>query len=187
MTSDQSAENNTSANHPEANSQELFLSYFAKDHQRIFGYILSQLPRRSDAEDVFQQTSLVLWQKFSAFDQERDFFPWACGVAFYTVKNFLRVSGRSRLRFNDDLLKVIADERVAADPRLQLYSDMLDSCLQRLNEKDRDLIRNTYSGEKSIKEMAESLGRAVQTVYNRLNQIRRRLAECVDQKLASQS
>ena len=165
----------------------LFLSYFARDHQRIFAYIFSLLPKRPDAEDVFQQTCMVLWQKFGDFDRERDFFPWACGVAFYTARNFMRVAGRSRLQFNDDLLRVIADERVAEDSRLQHYSDMLDRCMRQLTEKDRDLIREAYGGDNTIKEIAQSLGRAAQTVYNRLNTIRRKLANCVDRRLATQS
>lgn len=170
-----------------SSNQTLFLSLFARDHQRIFGYIFSQLANRADAEDVFQQTSLVLWKRFDEFDQDREFFPWACGVAFYTVRNFLRVAGRSRLRFSDDLLKSIADERVTVDPRLKQYSDALDNCIQKLSDKDRALIRKAYGGDETIKEIADSLGRAIQTVYNRLNQIRRKLAECVSRNLATES
>ena len=50
---------------------------------------LALLPNEQDAQDVFQRTSLVLWQKFDQFDSDRDFLPWACGVAHYEVRNFL--------------------------------------------------------------------------------------------------
>lgn len=171
---------------PYSSDHAQFLMCFARDHQRILSYIFSLLHNRADAEDVFQQTSLTLWQKFGDYDRERDFFPWACGVAFYTVRNFLRVSGRNPLRFSDDLLKTIADERVVADGRLSHYGELLEECLQRLNRADQSLVRQAYSGETTIKELADSLGRAVQTVYNRLNAIRHKLGDCVDRKIALQ-
>src|SRR5690349_3308762 len=111
----------------------LFVQLFAKEHQRIYNYIFALLPNRADAEDVFQQTSLILWEKFSAYDRGQPFFPWACGVAFFTVKNFLRVASRSRLRFNDELLQVMADEREALDESLKVYGDHLEFCLSRLS------------------------------------------------------
>ena len=162
--------------------EALFLKYYSKYHQRIFAYIFSQLPKRADAEDVFQQTSIILWEKFDEFDQDREFFSWACGISFYSVKNFKRVSGRNRLVFSDELMSVIADERVAAESKLQDYGDLLDDCIVRLKPKEKDLIQLVYRGDRTIKEVADLLGRAVQTVYNRLNLIRGKLAVCIDHK-----
>jgi RNA polymerase sigma factor (sigma-70 family) len=96
-----------------------FLRYFAKHHGRLFGYIYSLLPNRADAEDVFQRTSLVLWQKFDRYDPSEPFFPWACGVAFYEVRNFLRVSNRERLRFNSELLGKLAERDGGGSLRLR--------------------------------------------------------------------
>ena len=76
----------------------------AQDRDRILAYIQSLLPHRADAEDVFQRCSIVLWRKFHDFDVQQEFLPWACGVAFYEVRNFLRVAARDRLQFNDTLI-----------------------------------------------------------------------------------
>ncbi len=46
---------------------ERFVSLFAQVHDNLFAYIFSLLPHWPDAEDVFQQTSLVLWRKFGSF------------------------------------------------------------------------------------------------------------------------
>ncbi|MCD4728899.1 MAG: hypothetical protein K8R46_14670 [Pirellulales bacterium] len=43
------------------------MSLFAQVHDSLFAYVFSLLPHWSDAEDVFQQTSLVLWRKFGSF------------------------------------------------------------------------------------------------------------------------
>lgn len=164
-----------------------FLSYFTKDHQRLFGYIFSLLHNRADTEDVFQQTSLTLWRRFDEFDRDREFFPWGCGIAFNSVRNFLRVSGRSRLRFNDQLLQTIAEERIPAEPQLRNFADRLEWCIARLGDRDRELIRQAYSKDQTATDIAKSTGRALQTVYNRLNLIRRELGNCVQRQIASDS
>src|SRR5215472_639653 len=75
-----------------------------RQHQtQLFGYIYSPVRDLDDADDLFQQTSLVLWDKFDQFDPSRSFAGWACGVARYEVLNFLRARSRDRLYFSDEL------------------------------------------------------------------------------------
>ena len=62
----------------------------ARHQSQLFGYIYSLVRDLDDADDLFQQTSLVLWDKFDLFDPSRSFVGWACGVARYEVLNFLR-------------------------------------------------------------------------------------------------
>jgi RNA polymerase sigma-70 factor (ECF subfamily) len=169
-----------------SNSGEQFLEHFAQHHQRLLAYIFSLLPREQDAQDVFQKTSLVLWRKYGQFDPEGDFLAWACGVAYYEVRNFLRIAGRSRLRFNDELLQTLADERQAHHERSDRRAAALGQCLQKLSPSDRQLIDQAYQGHQTIQQLAEQLSRAAQTIYNRLNLIRRRLFECVQRSLAEQ-
>ena len=160
-----------------------FVQEFARHHERLFAYVYSLLPNRSDAEDVFQRASVTLWQKFDQYEPNTNFLSWACTVAFYETRNFLRVSGRDRLRFSDDLLALMAEERARSlehrDPRL----DALTECMKRLEGTERELLGQAYRDEESIQDLARRDGRAAQTLYNRLNQIRRKLMECVDPRV----
>jgi RNA polymerase sigma-70 factor (ECF subfamily) len=164
----------------EARPSEEFLRQFAAGHDRLFAYIYSLLPRRPDAEDVFQRTSLVLWQKFATWDSASPFLTWACGVAFYEVRNFLRVASRDRLRFGDGLLETLAREREASLARRDERVAALQECLKGLETHDRDLLRKAYADEEAIRELARRDGVAAQTLYNRLNDLRRRLHQCVE-------
>ena len=159
-----------------------FVQEFARHHERLFAYVFSLLPNRFDAEDVFQRASVTLWQKFDQYEPGTNFLSWACTVAFYEVRNFLRVSGRSRLRFSDDLLSSMAEERTRSLERRDDRLDALDDCLKRLESAERELLDRAYRDESRIKDLAQRDGRAVQTLYNRLNQIRRKLMECVDSR-----
>lgn len=166
--------------------EEQFLQHFAEHHRRILAYIFSLLPNEQDAQDVFQKTSLVLWRKLDQFDPQGDFLAWACGVAYYEVRNFYRMAGRSRLRFNDELLRTLADERLARRERSDHRAAALSDCIRKLSPSDRHLVDQAYRSGRPIQQLAFELSRAVQTVYNRLNLIRRRLMECINQSLAEQ-
>src|SRR5262245_65027314 len=89
------------------------------DQTRLYGYIHSLVRDLNDADDLFQQTTLILWKKFGEFDREGNFFAWACGIARLEVANFLRSRGRQRLYFNDDLsLLLIEAQAEVADNEL---------------------------------------------------------------------
>src|SRR5947199_9417722 len=89
-----------------------------RQHQsRLYGYIHSLVRDLNDADDLFQQTTLMLWKKFGEFERERSFFAWACGIARFEVANFLRSRGNRRLYFSDDLnlLLVEAQAEISDD------------------------------------------------------------------------
>jgi len=161
-----------------------FLAYFARDRDRIFAYIFSLLPRHADAEDVFQRCSLLLWRKFDQFERDGVFSTWACGVAFYEVRNFLRVAGRERLHFDVELIEQLAELRPQVAEGTEEQIEALQLCLQRLADTERQLVQQVYSQQMPIKDLAASSGRAAQTLYNQLNQIRQKLFLCVQRRLA---
>ncbi len=165
---------------------ERFLELYSRDRDRLFGYIYALLPHQADAEDVFQRSSLLLWNKFSVYDPARPFLPWACSIAHYEVRNFIRSVNRDRLQFDEDLIEQLADSRMQrcddGDERLEA----LRRCLQMLKQVERDLIDLAYRGDASIKEFAESTGGVTQTLYNRISLARRKLLVCVRRRLSQQ-
>lgn len=165
---------------------EEFLALFTRDRERVFAYIYSLLPHHADAEDVFQRCSLLLWRKFAQFDPAGRFLSWACGIAFYEVCNFLRVSGRDRLRLDMDLVGQLAERRLETIDRDEDRLDALRACLDKLNDRERELIQRVYRGDDSVKVLAEAAGRSSQTLYNQLSRTRRKLFDCVQRALAIQ-
>ena len=165
---------------------EAFLKEFSLHHDRLFAYLFSLLPHRPDAEDVFQRTSLVLWRKFDQWEAGSDFLSWACSVAFYEVRNFIRVSSRDRLRFGEALLESLAKERAASLRRRDDRVGALQDCLKKLDHGEREILQRAYVDEESIRELARRDGRAAQTLYNRLNLVRKRLLLCIDVRVGGE-
>lgn len=161
-----------------------FVSLLTANHPRLLGYCLSLVGRRHDAEDVLQKASLTMWRKFDTFTSGTDFLAWSTTICFYEAKNFQRLAARSPLSFDERLLAVLAADRLGD---LRLHEERLaalDACLDSLPEKDRLLLEAAYIDRKGIARLAEQLGRAPQTLYNRLNTLRRSLAACVSRRLA---
>ena len=94
-------------------ASDQFITLLIASHERLLGFLRTLLGNGADAEDVLQRASLAIWRKFGEFDQSRDFFAWASSFAFYEAQNFQRISARSRLHFDDELMNRLAQERVA--------------------------------------------------------------------------
>jgi RNA polymerase sigma-70 factor, ECF subfamily len=162
---------------------EEFLATFIRHQSGIYGFIVTMLSNRHDAEDILQQTSLILWQKWEQFDRGQDFLHWACGIARNEVRNFLRRSAGRRLVFNEQLLNDLADVRLAAEPLLEERRSLLPKCIEKLDLVARHLLERCYTGRSSIQAVARQFHMTPNAAYLRLRRIRRELLECVEQNL----
>jgi RNA polymerase sigma-70 factor (ECF subfamily) len=83
----------------ESSKNKLFLRLFLQNERRLYAYILTLLPHRADADDILQEASLVLWDKFDENNPPDDFAAWGCRIAYYKVLDFLKKDRRSRVCF----------------------------------------------------------------------------------------
>jgi RNA polymerase sigma-70 factor (ECF subfamily) len=165
---------------------ERFLKLFAENQKRILAYIYSLVPHAQNAEDICQKTSLVLWRKFYQLKPDGDFMAWACRVAYLEVCNFRRTASRDRLYFSDELLAYLAEDRLDDLGETNRRLVALRECVKQLRPPQQELLEKAYSHEYSMRQLAERLGQAVQTVYNRLFRLRRLLFDCVEKRLSTE-
>jgi DNA-directed RNA polymerase specialized sigma24 family protein len=57
---------------------ERFVRLFLDGQREILRYILALLPGIDDAQEILQETTVDLWQKFDRYDPAIPFTPWAC-------------------------------------------------------------------------------------------------------------
>lgn len=164
--------------------QEEFVRLLNGAHALLLRYVMSLVANRHDAEDVMQRASVVMWKRFGTFESGTDFIAWATTVAFYEVRNFQRVMGRSRLEFDDELMQTLAAERAQHVRRWSPRMEALEVCVEKLEPAQRALVEAIYTQGVEVGEAARQQGRAPQTIYNQLNSIRRALAECVQRRMA---
>ena len=92
---------------------------------------------------------------------------------------------RRKFVFSDEDLNLIADESDTTSDAINDQQVALEQCLSELRPKDRELIRMRYAPDMSGDEIAELLGRPVNSVYQSVGRIRQALAECIRLKLVS--
>ena len=156
-----------------------------RQHQnQIFGYIFCMVRNFSDAEDVFQQTSLTLWDKFEEFIPGTSFMAWAKAVARNKTLTFLRTKRRERTKFSDEVLDQLAECELWSPETLDERISALARCRQKLSKIDQTLLAKCYSTAGSIRDVAEQLERPVESVYSSLSRIRRALYDCIQRSLA---
>jgi len=151
---------------------------------RLLGYLHSLVRDLDHAEDLFQQTAVILWKKFDEYDGQRSFLSWACGVGRFEAMNFLRARGRDKLTFSDELNLLIVEAHEAfPDDEHEERKAALTECVEKLRPADRELLREVYATGTSPTTVAERLGRIPQSVQNSLRRIRRVLFECIERSM----
>ena len=161
-----------------------FLRLYTRHQHRILAYIYTLVPNRADAEDLLQDTAVLLWEKFEQFELETDFAAWACRVAFLKVSNHRKRFARSKLLFNDELLETVAERTIALAPELDGRRAALQECLKRLEDRDRRMITARYEPDGNAERAAAASGRKLQAAYKSLYRIRKALFDCVTLRLA---
>jgi RNA polymerase sigma-70 factor, ECF subfamily len=156
-----------------------------RQHQnQLFGYIFCMVRNFSDAEDVLQQTSLTLWDKFDEFIPGTSFMAWAKAVARNKTLTFLRTKRRERSKFSDEVLDQLAECELWSPDALADRLSALARCRKKLSTTDEALLAKCYSTANSIRGVSEQLGRPVESVYSSLSRIRRALYDCIQRSLA---
>ena len=180
-------ENRGLSEHQADSDHERFIADLTRHHDELLGFLYSLVGNWQDAQDVLQQTSMVLWRKYDQFDPSTSFMDWATRVAFYEAKNFIRQVARDRHYFGDQLLQTLAEERRQDLANCGRRAAALQSCMNKLRSDDRDLLAQVYDQHQAVGQIASAIGVAVQSVYNRLYRLRKRLADCVQQTLIAEA
>ena len=172
----------STAQHPLAPSAE-FVQLFTHYQRRLFLFILSQIPNPIEAEEVQQETNVVIWSKFSQFRPGTNFLAWVSQIANFEVMKYRSRKKRDRMQFSDEFLETVSKEALERSDELEERRTALIECIQKLRPRDRELIQQRYAPGEKGKHLAEQIGRPANSVYQSLGRIRRALMECIQRRL----
>lgn len=161
---------------------EGFVAKFAHYEPDLRRFIRSLLPTWTDADEVLQQTAIVIWRKFEQYDPETNFMKWACVIARFEALAYRRKMARDRLVFREDVLDLMAEEGAEEVDHRRVEHDALQVCLGAMPEKQRQLITLAYTPGVKVKELAEEAGSTAAAFYMRIKRLRHQLMQCVESK-----
>jgi len=164
-----------------------FLRAFTTHEPAVRAFVRRLVPSRTDADDILQEVSIVLWEKFDECRTGDDFKAWACGIARFKVLSWLRDRGRERLVLDTDVVQLIAEESLQSESQLAQQRVALESCFEKIPTTERDLLTRAYQRDVKIQDVAVSSGRSAGGFYQWLHRMRKLLLECIRRELAEES
>jgi RNA polymerase sigma-70 factor (ECF subfamily) len=160
--------------------REEFVRLFLQHERGLYRYILSLVLNVAVADEINQNTSLLLWEEFDRFDLNTDFGAWARTIAYYQVLKHRKANARERMQFDSELLQVLADRATVQCNELVAREDHLLNCLSKLSEFKRRVIRLYYSSGMTAKVVAKQLDKSVAVVEKTIARTRRALHDCIE-------
>lgn len=157
-----------------------FNELFLRHQKDVFAYILTLSPDRDDAADIYQQTCLALLEKQAEYDSRREFFPWACGFALNEVRRFRRAHHHERMQLDDAVIESLASIQANSASKIDRQLDLLMDCLASLPADKRETLMQCYSHHGGVRDLATRLDLEPNTLYKRLERIRKILMECME-------
>ena len=150
---------------------------FVRNENTIRAFVRALQPSLADADDVMQETFLTVSRKASSFEPGTNFVAWACGVARLKVLENLRQRKRATVLSEQAIIALTED---APSPRLISETESaLESCLEKLAPKVRNLLWRRYSRRQSSAEMADAAGMTSTAVRVALTKARKALRDCI--------
>jgi RNA polymerase sigma-70 factor (ECF subfamily) len=163
---------------------ELMVRLLSAHQDELFRYVFALLPNEEDARDVVQETSVALCRKFTDYDPDMPFLPWAFSFAHIEVLKQRERNRRGSCLLHRDLIEVLAREREPLEPVLQARLLALEECLDALPPADQDLVRQRYQRRAGTDDLVKRAGTSRRTLFRRLDLIRRALYECINRRVA---
>lgn len=162
-----------------------FIEEFTRVQRRLYLFILSQVPSTVDAEEIQQETNVVLWRKQADYEIGTNFFAWTAQIARFEILKHRRRHARSKLTFSNEFLDAVADDIEERSDVLEARRHALKNCLEKLKPTDRELIELRYRSTDEAQEIAKQLGRPANSVYQSIGRIRKVLQDCIERTVAT--
>lgn len=147
----------------------------------LLGFILSLTGNYDQARDVLQETNLVIIKKLKSFELGTSFRAWAFTIARFQVMAFRKKVSRDKLVFSDNTFNDIsADYEEFHKIEIEAKYSILDDCIEKLPDKQKEAVKKKYIQGKSLKNISEAIQSNENSVSQILFRARKNLIDCVD-------
>lgn len=122
---------------------------------KVARYIRGKIPNEHEAEDIVSDVFVKVFNGLAGYDESKSSLStWIYTITRNTVTDYFRTAKRfceisDELYSEDDTEEILLNEETL---------EGLADALERLSERERDIIVLRYYGEKTLKNIAETLG-----------------------------
>ncbi len=154
-------------------------------------WLAVQAPTGVDAEEIAQRAFVAAYSRIQDYTVGTNFGAWLFTIARYQLKTEttrLRRIADYHSRYELTLLDLEQERRQDEPPEHQVMRlDHLQTCLGSLGEHLRRFVAWRYDERIPLEVMAERSGRSVAAVKKQLWKLRKRLRDCIEDKLIGEA
>lgn len=165
-------------------SKEDITAILLSDRLPLTAFIATVTRNYHLAEDVFQDVCMKAMGREADFESAAHLLNWARLAGRNRAIDLLRVRDGKYEGLSEELLESLAifwpDLQPGGGRERQTA---LEHCLELLTPNNRELLRLRYFQGRSGSDVAQALGRKLETVYQALARIHKSLAQCIQQRL----
>jgi RNA polymerase sigma-70 factor (ECF subfamily) len=153
---------------------------------RLYAYILSLLGDADAANDVLQETNVVLWKECRQYVPGTNFKAWSFRIAHFQCMAFRQKQLRDKIVFSDEVVAALAVESKELDDCYEERSAALERCLAQIQSRSREALRLRYAENLAVNELAKKMERTPNAVSQLLFRARQWLVECVKREVGTE-
>lgn len=164
----------SNADHPS------FAELMAGHQVRLIGYIRTMIADEHAAKDILQETNMTLLNKMADFEPGSNFTAWSFRIAYFEVMSWRRDKGRDRLQFSNELVDALAETGQKVTERYDSRLDALKTCLEKLPERQREVVQRRYLNGLAVQDIASEIGLKANAASQLLHRARQNLFDCIN-------
>lgn len=151
---------------------------------RLFVYIYRLIGNKEEAEDLLQDVFVKAYRNLNSYDTSRKFSSWIYRIAHNETVNFIKRKSLKRfiswetITTAKDKLDSSSEEEGAdiAWIRKEISKEVSEA-ISRLPSKYKQVLTLRYYADQSYEEIADILGKPVNTVGTLINRAKKKLSE----------
>jgi len=168
-------------------SRRIVMKLALEHRAQLWGFLVGLTKDPARAEDLFQNTYLVLCEKWEQYRPGTNFLAWARQVARF---EFLASVDPGRRPFVTAEMEVLEAAMRAAEADAAAPSsrrEALRRCLDQMPEaRGRRVLELRYGEGMAGEKVAQELGLSLNALYTLLSRVRRLLQDCIERRVRAE-
>ena len=168
--------------------QEAALRGILNQEPLLLGFIRAIVGSRQTAEDIFQDLVVLVMRKHAEIPNADAVPGWSRRAARFLALKALEKRARERPTMDEELITLLEQTWIedSGEAPVDPYLSALTACRDQLPAHARELLALRYEHGIPGEQIAERLGRPLNTVYVTLSRLHRTLEACIRSRLARQ-
>jgi RNA polymerase sigma-70 factor (ECF subfamily) len=166
---------------PEPGRAQAFAQF--SSHRPMLRAYLHAVMRDSElVDDTLSDVGVEIARSWDRYDQALPFGPWVRGLARRVALKRLSRRDRREVTLPDDVMESIgvAVDQLGDQAALEAQREQLRRCLERLSDRNRELVRLRYDDELSLELIARRVRRSIGALYTAYSRIHAALLRCME-------